>query len=97
MKLLKGNRRINRDLVFNLKLLCVSLIFGGYMLIVFALPLLLITALPILALLNILIAAAGIILEISGLTEKAIFRMISDICMIAGFACFVFVICRIFV
>lgn len=91
------NLKRNNDFIFGLKLLCAFLIFAGYMLIVLVLPLLLITALPILALINILIVAAGIILEILRLVEKPMFRIISDICIFTSLIYFVIVVCRIFI
>lgn len=95
MYIMKHFRR-NSDLVFNLKLLCTSLIFGGYMLIFFVFPLLLITALPILAFINIFVVAVGIFLEIFRLTEKKTLRIISDICIIAGVIYFVCIFLRMF-
>ena len=87
----------NSDLIFRLKLLCAFFIFVGYILVFFILPLLLITALPIIAFINIAVIAVGILLEILCLTEKTVFRVISDICFFAGFAFFVLIICYIFV
>lgn len=87
----------NIDLIFTLKLICAAFVFGGYMLIVLVLPLLLITELPILALINILIIAAGIVLEILRLVEKPVFGIISDICSIFGLVYFIIVVCRIFI
>ncbi|MDE5670144.1 MAG: hypothetical protein K2I14_01585 [Eubacterium sp.] len=94
---MKRNRRINRDFIFNTKLLCASLIVGCYIMIMFVLPLLLVTALPIIAFINIAVMAVGILPEILCLTEKAVFRVISDICILAGFVSFVFIICYMFV
>ncbi len=91
------NLKRNSDLIFRLKLLCAFFIFVGYILVFFILPLLLITALPIIAFINIAVIAVGILLEILCLTEKNVFRVISDICFFAGFAFFVLIICYIFV
>ncbi len=79
------NLKRNSDLIFRLKLLCAFFIFVGYILVFFILPLLLITALPIIAFINIAVIAVGILLEILCLTEKTVFRVISDICFFAGF------------
>lgn len=92
-----GKFERNSDLIFRLKLLCAFFIFVGYILVFFILPLLLITALPIIAFINIAVIAVGILLEILCLTEKTVFRVISDICFFAGFAFFVLIICYIFV
>lgn len=94
---MKRNRRINRDFIFNIKLLCASLIVGCYIIIMFVLPLLLVTALPIIAFINIAVMVVGILPEILCLTEKTVFRVISDICFFAGFVSFVFIICYMFV
>ena len=86
----------NSDLIFRLKLLSAFFIFVGYMLVFFILPLLLITPLPIFVLMNFLILAVGILLEILTLTEKTAFRIISDICSTAGLVCFIVLICCVF-
>ena len=64
---------------------------------VFVLLLLLITALPILALINLFIIAVGILLEILCLTDKLVFRIISDVCIILGVISFVLIVCNIFI
>lgn len=65
--------------------------------IMFVLPLLLVTALPIIAFINIAVMAVGILPEILCLTEKTVFKVISDICVLAGFVSFVFIICYMLV
>ncbi len=89
--------KINKDLIFSLKLICAAFILGAYLLIVFVLLLLLITALPILALINLFIIAVGILLEILCLTDKLVFRIISDVCIILGVISFVLIVCNIFI
>ena len=86
----------NNDLIFGLKLLCAFLIFAGYMLIFFILPLLFLTPLPIFVLMNFLIVAVGILLEILTLTEKTVFRIISNICSAVGLVYFFVLICCTF-
>lgn len=94
--IIKRGRR-NKDFIFNLKLSCASIIFYGYFMIIFILPVLLYTELPILAFTNVLIASVGVIIEISKFSEKRVFRIISDACVIVGVIYFIILICRIFV